>query len=265
MATNTGPPPGAVVDPYDDPFRSATVTPERVDMGVDYSGHGPIYALGPGIITEADNAWLGAVGAPTPGTFIVEKITQGSLTGKYIYYAEDIASQVQVGEKVDANTVIGSFTAGGQLETGFASGRSGETMAAAVGQEATGGDPGAFPTAFGEAYNQVLIQTGAPAGIVNGTPVGKLPKNWPSTNAPNTGNQQAQTTSFSLNPLTWLKDFFTGGGTDFLQRFGLIVFGGALVLVGIWLLAGKQTIRLAVDTLAPEAGAASEASRAANS
>jgi hypothetical protein len=258
MATNTGPGSQTGTDPYQDPFRSARVTPERVDMGVDYYGTGPIYALGPGVITEADNAWSGAVGAPYPGTFITERITQGSLAGKFVYIAEDIAPAVHLGQHVDSSTVLGAFTGGDQLETGFAVGPSqrGTTLAMAQGQASTSGDPGANPTAYGEAYNQVLTATGAPKGIINATPVGVLPNNWPTPNS-NPAGQVAQTTGFSLNPLTWLQKLVTGGGSDYLQRFGLIVFGGALILIGVWLLAGKQTIQIATTVAAPEAAPAS--------
>lgn len=264
----TTPPAASAADPYNNPFRDARVTPERVDMGVDYSGTGPIYALGPGVITEADTAWSGAVGAPYPGTFITERITQGSLKGKYIYIAEDIASAVHVGQHVDSNTVLGMFTGGNQLETGFAvgPGSPGTTLAMARGQSSTSGDPGASPTAYGEAYNQVLQSQGAPKGVISSTPVGTLPKNWPTPSSNNNQQpQQAQTTSFSLNPISWLTNltglFASGGkGADYAQRFGLIVFGGALVLIGVWLLAGKQTIKLAVTSLVPEASAAEGAS-----
>jgi Transglycosylase SLT domain len=67
------------------------------------------------------------------------------------------------------------------------------------------------------------------------------------TNTPG-GTQQAQTTSFNpLNPLSWLDLFGSGDVTDYLERFGLIVFGGAMILVGLWMLtSGKAKIQVNV-------------------
>jgi len=224
---------------YDNPFRSANVTPERVDMGVDYAGSGPIYALGPGVITEADHAWLGAVGAPVPGTFITEKITKGPLAGRFVYAAEDINPDVSVGDKVDSTSVIAHFTSGQQLETGYASGRPGETMAAAKGQAATGGDPGEFSTAYGVAYNDVLKSVGAQSGIINRPITGTVPKTWPKLTGSGTVSptQNAQLTSIlgDVKGLATLTGDLTSA--DFLERAGLVFFGGILVIVGIIILA----------------------------
>jgi hypothetical protein len=73
----------------------------------------------------------------------------------------------------------------------------------------------------------------------------------------NTNPTQAQTTSFNpLSPSSWL-GLLTGGSSlmNMLERLGLVVFGGLLILVGVWMLAGKQTIQL----VAPEASAAANA------
>lgn len=164
--------------PYANPFRDVQgLTPERVDMGVDYSGSGPVYALGPGVITEADNAWAGGVGDVGPGTFIVERLTAGPAAGHYAYVAENITPEVRPGQKVDTHTVIGQMTGqGAGIETGWAAGPSGGTTAAmAAGQAATGGDPGAWPTAYGDSYSKLLHSLGAPAGTMSGTPHGDLP------------------------------------------------------------------------------------------
>lgn len=224
---------------YDNPFRDASITPERVDMGVDYAGTGPIYALGPGKITESDNAWLGAVGAPVPGTFITEKISQGPLAGRFVYTAEDVTPAVSVGDKVDSTTVIGNYTSGGQLETGYASGRQGQTMAAAKGQASTSGDPGEFSTAYGVAFNNILKSVGAPGGTINPPVSGKLPKSWPTVDS--SGNvaptSNAQLTSF----LSGAKGLLTLSGdltsADVWERIGLVTFGAMLVLIGIVILA----------------------------
>jgi Phage tail lysozyme len=92
---------------------------------------------------------------------------------------------------------------------------------------------------------------------VSGLPTqGNLSQGTPSDK--NSGTTQATDTSFSLNPLTWLQDLISGTGADIFQRLGLILFGGALVLLGVWMLAGKQAIRITTDAIAPEAAVASE-------
>lgn len=173
------PPPAQRV--YQNPFRAVRgLTAERVDMGVDYAGQAgsAVYALGPGVITESGFGWRGAVGAPYPGAFITERLTQGPLSGHYVYLAEDVIPQVRKGQKVGPGTVIGTVTGAGQMETGFAfgPGQPSTTAAMAAGQSAMGGDPGARPTAYGAAYSKILAATGAPAGVTSGQqPSGSLP------------------------------------------------------------------------------------------
>ena len=154
-------------DFYGDPFRSASVSAERIDMGADFQGRAgdPVYALGPGRVLAAGNQWAGAVGAPTPGTWIAYELSEGPLRGRIIYAAEDITPAVSPGQRVTADTVIGRFTGAGQLETGFAAppGTTGLTAAAAAGQQASGSDPGARPTAFGIEISKILTELGAPS------------------------------------------------------------------------------------------------------
>jgi hypothetical protein len=232
---------------YANPFRSARVTPSRVDMGYDIVGHGPIYALGPGVITEADNAWRGAHGAPYPGTYIVERITEGPLKGRSIFTAEDVVPSVRVGQRVDMNTVIGHFTGAGSLETGYSYGTGGTTMAAHTGQSALGeseGDPGKYSTAYGVAFANVLEKLGAPHGTINPPVQGSVPKTFPGAGDVTGGD--VQTTSFLGSLLGGLLG--GSGAMDMLERVGLVIFGAFLVLVGVWLLAGKQTLRVATKT-----------------
>lgn len=60
-------------------------------------------------------------------------------------------------------------------------------------------------------------------------------------------NQNAQLTGFSLNPASWITSLF-GSQTfkDGLQRVGLVLLGGALIIVGIFMLTGKQAISLVI-------------------
>lgn len=238
--------------PYEDPFQFARVIPERIDMGADFKGRpgDPIVAIGPGIITEADTAWLGAQGAAFPGTFIAERITAGPAAGQTFYYAEDINRTVHRGQKVRAGQVIGHFTGEGQSELGWAVGGTsfGETMAQKYHQEATTGDPGAQETAFGKSAAIFLHSTGAPKNPDSGHVTGTLPGGWyPSGNIP----QQAQTTSI-LSSL--LGGALGGSGwKDLAERAGLIILGAVLIIVGILLLAGKNSIKIAMAGVAPEA------------
>lgn len=237
--------------PYVDPFQWAKVIPERVDMGVDYLGRpgDPIVAIGPGVITESDLSWSGAAGV-SPGTFIAERITAGPAKGETFYYAEDIVSHVHVGQHVRAGERIANFVGGGQSEFGWAAPSGGGlTMAAKYHQIPASGDPGANPTAFGESASEFLHSTGAPAGLVYGkTPVGSLPANWyPTGNIP----INAKTTSI-LTSL--LGGALAGSGwKDLAERAGLILLGAALIIVGVIVLVGKQSIRIATTAIAPEA------------
>lgn len=161
--------------PYQNPLRDVqNLTPERIDMGVDYSGTGPVHALGPGVITATGNS-----GWPA-GNFIAERLTAGPARGRYAYVAEDITPDVQVGQRVDSSTIIGQmFDGGSGIETGWAAPPgTGNTLAAEAGQASTSGDPGEFPTAYGVAYSKLLKWLGAPPGVTDGPVTGSVPRGW---------------------------------------------------------------------------------------
>lgn len=232
--------------PYEDPFQWAHVTPERVDMGVDYSGRGPVTAIGPGIITEADTAWAHGMGAVGPGVFVKELITSGPAAGQSFYYAEELQSvTVHKGQHVKAGQHIADFMPGGQTEFGWAANRGlGLTKAAQANQYDWKGDP----TAFGVSASEFLHSTGAPAGIVHGKPSGTLPANWyPSGNIPVNGKTTSIVTDLLGGAL------LGGNWKDLAQRLGLILLGAALIILGILLLAGKNSIKIAMAGVAPEA------------
>lgn len=174
---------GPKVADYKNPLRDITnLTPERVDMGVDYAGQGPIYALGPGIITAANTSWAGGVGAVGPGTWVVEKLASGPLAGHQIYVSENVEARVSVGQHVTADTVIAYMTGqGAGIETGIAAdgtpGEYGETLAASLNQQAPGHDPGAWSSSAGAAYSAILGALGAPEGVMSsGGPHGQNPE-----------------------------------------------------------------------------------------
>lgn len=147
--------------PYVNPI-GAGLHSARIDMGVDYTGAGPLYALGSGTIVNVANAgWPG-------GKFISLKLDSGPYAGKYVFYAENIIAKVRVGQHVTAGQLIG--TAVGKypfIEVGWAAPPgTGQTMAAAVGQQAKGGDPGEFSTAFGVSMSNLIKSLGGPGGIL---------------------------------------------------------------------------------------------------
>lgn len=156
---------------YANPLRSiAAINPERVDQGVDYSGYGPIYAIGDGVVLSTSNSgWPG-------GTYITYRLTGGPAAGLTVYAAEDIYPSVSIGETVTPDTVIGTLYEGpAGMETGWADGGIGSTMAYNAGQFS-----GANSTAFGYNFSQLLASLGAPSGILqNSPPTGVLPSGWP--------------------------------------------------------------------------------------
>lgn len=146
------------------------LTGERVDMGVDYGGHGSLYAMGSGVITSIRNSgWPG-------GAFIGLHLD----SGQYMYYAEDIIPHVHIGQRVRAGDIVGTATGSGGsgIEVGWAAPPgTGSTMAAASGQAASGSDPGAHATAYGVSMSNLIKSLGGPGGKVSGPIVGGIPAN----------------------------------------------------------------------------------------
>jgi len=157
---------------YANPLRGLVgLSSERIDQGVDYSGFGPIYAIGDGVV-------LNTVGGGWPGgTFIAYRLTNGPANGLVVFAAEDIEPSVEVGQTVTSGTVIGRVYAGPDgIETGWADASSlPDTMAHTYGQF-----DGQNSSAFGYNFSQLLQLLGAPGGLPNGPPVGELPTGWPS-------------------------------------------------------------------------------------
>lgn len=162
------------------------LTGERVDMGVDYGGHGSLYAMGSGVITSIRNSgWPG-------GAFIGLHLD----SGQYMYYAEDIIPHVSIGQRVQAGQLVGTATGSGGsgIEVGWAAPPgTGQTMAAAQGQAAKGSDPGAHPTAYGVSMSNLIKSLGGPAGKVSGPITGGIPANQASM----FGSGAAQTTGLT--------------------------------------------------------------------
>ena len=146
---------------YVNPFAHAQITPSRIDQGVDYSGTGPIDALGPGrvvLVSTDDTGWGNGNG------WISYQLTAGAYAGDYIYVAEGITPTVHQGEIVSAGWPIGEFN-GHSIEIGFALGQDDLALAHTVYHE--GAD-----TAAGRAMNTLLTSLGAPGGHQDPTSCG---------------------------------------------------------------------------------------------
>jgi murein DD-endopeptidase MepM/ murein hydrolase activator NlpD len=169
---------------YSNPI-GAGLSPERIDMGVDYGGSGPLYALGSGTIANLYNSgWPG-------GTFLTIHLD----SGQYVYYAEDIQPLVNVGQKVTGGEHIANATGGSSgIEIGWAAPPgTGETMAASAGQQSKSGDPGSVSTAFGQLMSELIASLGGPAGKLQGAISGSIPSSFGIT--PGTSQATANLTS----------------------------------------------------------------------
>jgi len=171
--------PGQAVAPssYLNPLRAvANLVPERIDEGADFSGSGPVYALGNAVITNAgwNAGWPG-------GGWITYRLTDGPDAGLMVYLAEDVTATVQVGQHVTASTVIANMWYGGDgIETGWAqpTGVSAESELPEAGGIS---GYGPFPTMVGLNFDLLLQLLGVPAAPnAAGPGYGILPANYPT-------------------------------------------------------------------------------------
>jgi hypothetical protein len=165
---------------YRNPLRAIQgLIPERVDMGADFGGSGPVYAIGNAVVT---NATAGSAGWPGGG-WITYRLTSGPGAGLQVFLAEDVKPAVQVGQQVTSGTVVASmFNGGAGIETGWAmpDGLSAESQLPEAGG-VSGGGP--FPTKIGLNFDNLLIALGAPAGFgyTQTGGYGTVPSNYPAT------------------------------------------------------------------------------------
>jgi hypothetical protein len=162
---------------YHNPFRDlGNFNVNRIDQGVDYSGNGPIYAIGDGTVLMIQNSgWIPI------GTFIAYRLSNGPAAGKVVYVAEDLTPNVSVGQSVSAGTVIGTVFQGNEgIEIGWGDPNAlGQSMAVSLGEWSPNGV--ANSTALGTNMSQLLVSLGTRAGQpIAGSPAQSLPAGWPT-------------------------------------------------------------------------------------
>jgi hypothetical protein len=234
---------------YMNPLRSIkNLVAERIDQGVDYSGSGPIYAIGNGVITNVNNA-----GWPN-GTFISYQLSDGPYAGHYVYAAEDIHASVKVGQQVTSSTVIGQMFEGGSgIETGWATPPGTGT---ALGSTQFNGSN---VTAYGLSFSNLLHSLGAPAGIKDSPVSGTVPAafNTPVTGAPTSGGGGGLTlVAAGFNPLAPFLGFWkdiTGQATgiaDVATSITSVVSEISAVMKWVsWLFQPKNWVRIGAGLL----------------
>jgi hypothetical protein len=172
---------------YANPLREVSnLEPSRIDMGVDYSGAGPIVAIGRAKVVVAGDRFAGPESCwgktcvPAPGAMIVYRLLDGPFAGRYVYVVENITVGVKAGQIVRAGQRIATLHQGSpNLEIGWALGRGVWTLAAARGDQAHG-DPGGWSSIEGRNFNAFLVWLGAPSGYLTTIPSGQhMPAGWP--------------------------------------------------------------------------------------
>jgi murein DD-endopeptidase MepM/ murein hydrolase activator NlpD len=165
---------------YLNPLRKVSaLAAERVDMGVDFGGSGPIYAIGDGVITNATGDSPGWPG----GGWITYQLTDGPASGLVVYLAEDVTPTVQVGQHVTPNTVIANMYNGSAgIETGWAMADSSSAESQLPAAGGISGN-GPFPTAVGINFEHLLEALGVPESPFDGsaTPYGVVPSGYPAS------------------------------------------------------------------------------------
>jgi murein DD-endopeptidase MepM/ murein hydrolase activator NlpD len=164
---------------YLNPLRAITgLVPQRIDMGADFAGSGPVYPIGNAVITSATGVSAGWPG----GGWITYQLTDGPAAGLVVYVAEDVRPTVAVGQKVTPTTVIANMFSGSEgIETGWAmpDGASAESQLPAAGSI---GGAGPFPTRVGVSFDELLQALGVPAAPNAGdSPFGLLPASYPAS------------------------------------------------------------------------------------
>jgi len=111
---------GVVGGGYVNPIPSSAGS-SRIDQGVDFTGAGPVLAIGNGTILRTSEGGWGPPAGPSPGTFFTYRLNDGPKAGSVVYLAEGVplVPGLKVGGSLTAGQVIGVMN-GSSIETGFA-------------------------------------------------------------------------------------------------------------------------------------------------
>jgi hypothetical protein len=105
----------AAAGSYVNPFALSTgLVTGRIDQGVDFTGGGPIVAIGEALVLATE-----APGWPEGGG-VLYQLLDGPLKGQTVFVYEGVDATVQVGQTVGAGQQIATFRPGGSIEIGLA-------------------------------------------------------------------------------------------------------------------------------------------------
>jgi soluble lytic murein transglycosylase-like protein len=100
---------------YVNPFALSTnLVAGRIDQGVDFTGEGPIAAIGKALVLQ-----VGAPGWPEGGG-VLYQLLDGPLKGQSVFVYEGVDATVQPGQVVAAGQQVATFRPGGSIEIGLA-------------------------------------------------------------------------------------------------------------------------------------------------
>src|SRR5262249_48098523 len=103
----------------------------RIDMGVDFTGSGPINAIGNAKVLQVGAPGWPNGGAGPAGQGVLYKLLDGPRAGQIIYVYEGVTPTVRAGDTVVAGQRIATFFPGSSIEIGFSDGN-GRPLAAPV-------------------------------------------------------------------------------------------------------------------------------------
>ena len=139
------------------PLADASVTPERIDMGVHYAGTGTLTS-----IAQARVTYVGTKNTSWPGAFIRYQLPNGPDAGQYVYCAGGVrpAAGIYVGRVVQPGQAVACLISGWStgIEIGWGAGIGTATLAEKLGEHT-------YPTPAGENFSALIVSLGGPPGI----------------------------------------------------------------------------------------------------
>jgi hypothetical protein len=174
-------------NPFGTEVRNHTLYARRIDQGVDYSGTGPVVAMGDGQVTEVttSSSYWGDEG----GNAVVYRLSKGPAHGRSLYTSENCTPNpaLYIGKRVFAGRTVICYMhdAFPYIESGWAEGGNGNDKPAAYSLYSS--QPDGVETAYGLNASRLFHLLGASAGNSNpghvstnqGNIVGRLPDGFP--------------------------------------------------------------------------------------